>query len=156
MGMLSAEAEKKIQEIIARYPVKRSALLPVLFVVQQELGYLPDEALEEVARWLDLTFLDVATTVSFYTMFHRRPIGRYHIQICRNVSCYLCGGEAIREHLEERLGIRCGETTADGRFTLSEVECIGACSWAPAMQINFTFYHHLTPERVDEILRSLP
>jgi NADH-quinone oxidoreductase subunit E len=110
--MLSAEAQKKIQEIIARYPVKRSALLPVLFVVQEELGYLPDEALHEVARWLDLTFLDVATTVSFYTMFHRRPIGRYHIQICRNVSCYLCGGEAIREHLEERLGIRCGRDDA--------------------------------------------
>ncbi len=154
--MISAEAEKKIQEIIARYPVKRSALLPVLFVVQEELGYLPDEALHEVARWLDLTFLDVATTVSFYTMFHRRPIGRYHIQICRNVSCYLCGGDLIREHVERRLGIRCGETTSDGRFTLSEVECIGACSWAPAMQINFTFYHHLTPERVDEILASLP
>jgi NADH-quinone oxidoreductase subunit E len=154
--MISAETEKKAREIIARYPVKRSALLPVLFLVQQELGYVPDEAVHAVARWLDLTYLDVATTMSFYTMFHRRPIGRYHIQVCRNVSCYLCGGDAIREHLERRLGIRCGETTPDGRFTLSEVECIGACSWAPAMQINVTFYHHLTPERVDEILASLP
>ncbi len=154
--MISAEAERRIEALIARYPVKRSALLPVLFIVQNELGYLPDEALHYVARKLDLTFLDVATTVSFYTMFHRRPIGRYHIQICRNVSCYLCGSEGIREHLERRLGIRCGETTPDGRFTLSEVECIGACSWAPAMQINFTFYHELTPERVDEILDSLP
>ncbi|MCS6817143.1 MAG: NADH-quinone oxidoreductase subunit NuoE [Blastocatellia bacterium] len=154
--MFSAETEKKIQEIIARYPVKRSALLPVLFVVQEELGYLPDEALHEVARRLDLTFLDVETVVSFYTMFHRRPIGRYHVQVCRNISCYLCGAEAILEHLKRRLGIRPGETTPDGRFTLSEVECIGACSWAPAMQINFTFYHHLTPERVDEILASLP
>lgn len=156
MTLVPVEAEKKIDEIIARYPVRRSALLPVLWVVQQHVGYLPDEALAWAADKLGLTVMDVATTVSFYTMFARRPLGRYHIQVCTNVSCLLGGCEEIEAHLKKKLGIGFGETTPDGRFTLSEVECIGACSWAPAMQINFDFYHHLTPEKVDRILDALP
>jgi NADH-quinone oxidoreductase subunit E len=154
--MVSPEADKKIDELIARYPVKRSAILPVLFVVQGELGYLPDEAMYYAAKKLDLTYMDVASTASFYTMFYRQPMGRYNIQLCRNISCYLCGCEEIKGYLEKKLGIRFGETTSDGRFTLMEVECIGACSWAPAMQINFDFHQDLTPEKIDQVLDELP
>ncbi len=156
MSLLPPETEQKIDALIARYPVRRSALLPVLWIVTQQLGFLPDEALAWVADKLGLPFMDVATTVSFYTMLPRRPRGRYHIQLCTNVSCLLSGCEEIEHYLKKKLGIGFGQTTPDGRFTLTEVECIGACSWAPAMQINFDFHHHLTPEKIDRILDALP
>lgn len=154
--MFSAEAEKKIDDLLARYPQPRSAILPILFIAQHERGYLSDDVIEYVARRMGLSYIDVLTTASFYTMFYRHPIGRYNIQLCTNVSCWLCGSDDVQRHIERKLGIKPGQTTPDGRFTLMEVECLGACGAAPAMQINFDYYENLTPERVDQILDALP
>ncbi len=153
--MFSEQAEKKIDEFLARYPQKRSALLPILYVAQNETGYLSDEVMEYVAERMGLTYLDVLTTASFYTMFYRRPMGKYNIQLCTNVSCWLCGSDEIERHIERKLGIKLGQTTADGRFTFMEVECLGSCGTAPAMQVNFDYHENLTPEQLDRILESL-
>lgn len=153
--MFSVEAEKKIDELLARYPQPRSALLPILYIAQEEKGYLSDDVIEYVARRMGLTYMDVLTTVSFYTMFYRQPIGQYNIQLCTNVSCWLCGSDDIEKHIERKLGIKAGQTTADGRFTFMEVECLGSCGTAPALQINFDYHENLTPETVDQILDSL-
>ncbi len=154
--MFSQQAEREIDRLLARYPRKRSAIIPVLFIAQKERGYLSDDVLEYVAKRMGLTYLDVVTVVSFYTMFYRRPIGKYNIQLCNNVSCMLCGSEKIQEHIERKLGITFGQTTPDGRFTLTEVQCLGSCGTAPVMQVNFDYYENLTPENVDQILDSLP
>jgi NADH-quinone oxidoreductase subunit E len=154
--MFSPEAEKKIDELIAKYPQKRSAMIPMLFIAQAERGYLSDEVMEYVGRRLGLTYLDVMTTASFYTMFYRQPIGRYNIQLCTSISCWLCGCDEIKKHLEKKLGIKVGATTPDGRFTLTEVECLGSCGTGPAMQVNFDYHENLTPQQVDEILDKLP
>lgn len=154
--MFSEQAEKKIDELLARYPHQRSAMLPILFVAQGEKGYLSDEVMEYVAKRMGLTYMDVLTTASFYTLLYRRPIGQYNIQLCTNVSCWLCGSDAIQKHIERKLGIKPGQTTPDGRFTFMEVECLGSCGTAPAMQINFDYHENLTPEKVDQILDSLP
>ena len=153
--MISEEARQKIDEIIPRYPVKRSAMLPVLHVVQAEERYLTEEGIRLVAAKLGLTYMDVAETASFYTMFYRRPMGRYHIQWCRSISCMLGGSDELRQYVETKLGIKKGQTTPDGRFALSEVECLGACDKGPMMQINFDFHENLTRERVDQILDGL-
>jgi NADH-quinone oxidoreductase subunit E len=154
--MFSPEAEKKIDELIAKYPQKRSAMIPMLFIAQAERGYLSDEVMEYVGRRLGLTYLDVMTTASFYTMFYRQPIGRYNIQLCTSISCWLCGCDEIKKHLEKKLAIKVGATTPDGRFTLTEVECLGSCGTGPAMQVNFDYHENLTPQQVDEILDKLP
>lgn len=154
--MFSQQAEREIDRLLARYPRKRSAIIPVLFIAQKERGYLSDDVLEYVAKRMGLTYLDVVTVVSFYTMFYRRPIGKYNIQLCNNVSCMLCGSEKIQERIERKLGITFGQTTPDGRFTLTEVQCLGSCGTAPVMQVNFDYYENLTPENVDQILDSLP
>lgn len=154
--MFSPQAEKRIDELLAKYPQKRSALLPILYVAQTENGYLSDDVMEYVAQRMGLTYLDVLSTASFYTMFYRQPVGKYVVQLCSNVSCWLMGSDHIEKCIERKLGIRLGETTPDGKFTFIEVECIGACGGAPAMQINFDYHENLTPEKVDQILDSLP
>lgn len=154
--MFSPQAEKRIDELLAKYPQKRSALLPILYVAQAENGYLSDDVMEYVAQRMGLTYLDVLSTASFYTMFYRQPVGKYVVQLCSNVSCWLMGSDHIEKCIERKLGIRLGETTPDGKFTFIEVECIGACGGAPAMQINFDYHENLTPEKVDQILDSLP
>jgi NADH-quinone oxidoreductase subunit E len=154
--MFSEQAEKKIDELLARYPQKRSAMLPILFVAQAETGSLSDEVMQYVAQRMGLTYMDVMTTASFYTMFNRRPIGKYHIQLCTNVSCWLCGSDEVQKYIERKLSIKFGQTTPDGRFTFTRVECLGSCGTAPAMQVNFDYYENLTPEKIDQILDSLP
>jgi NADH-quinone oxidoreductase subunit E len=154
--MFSEAAERKIDELLVCYPQPRSAMLPILYIAQEEKGHLSDDVIEYVARRMGLTYLDVLTTASFYTMFYRRPIGRYNIQLCTNVSCWLCGSDDIEKQIERKLGIKAGQTTADGRFTFMEVECLGSCGTAPALQINFDYHENLTPEKVDQILDSLP
>ncbi|CDM64434.1 NADH-quinone oxidoreductase subunit NuoE [Pyrinomonas methylaliphatogenes] len=151
----SPEVEAEIDRHIAKYPVKRSAILPIMFIVQRERGYLDAAGIAYIARRLDLTITDVWEVATFYTMINLKPVGKYHIQVCRTLSCQLLGAEKIVEHISKRLGIKPGETTPDGRFTLSWVECLGSCGTAPAMQIGFDYYENLTPERVDEILDSL-
>jgi NADH-quinone oxidoreductase subunit E len=151
----SPEAYKKFEQIIARYPKKEAAMLPVLYLAQQEFGYISAEAIDYVARLMDQPSARVYGVVSFYTMFNKKPIGRHHIQVCRTLSCALGGAENVTSFLRKTLGIDCGQTTPDGRFTLSEVECLASCGTAPMMQINDDYYENLTEEKISEILAGL-
>ncbi len=138
--------------MLTHYPVKRSILVPTLLFVQDEVGYLSDEAIAEVAKRVDLTELEVRNVISYYSMLTLKPKGKFNIQVCTNICCMLRGGESIFDHCKKKLGIGHKMTTPDGMFSLEEVECIGACSWAPAMQVNYDFHENLTPEKVDDIL----
>jgi len=151
----SPETLKKFEETVARYPKKEAAMLPVLYLAQREFGYLGSDAIEYVAKLMDQAPARVHGVVSFYTMFNTKPIGRHHIQVCRTLSCALGGAEKITAFIKQKLGIEVGQTTADGRFTLSEVECLASCGTAPMMQINDEFYENLTEEKVTAILQSL-
>jgi NADH-quinone oxidoreductase subunit E len=148
----SDQLETRISEMLTHYPVKRSILVPTLLFVQDEVGYLSDEAIAEVAKRVELTELEVRNVISYYSMLTLKPKGKFNIQVCTNICCMLRGGESIFDHCKKKLGIGHKMTTPDGMFSLEEVECIGACSWAPAMQVNYDFHENLTPEKVDEIL----
>lgn len=151
----SPEALKKFSDIVGRYPKKEGAMLPVLYLAQQEFGYLSPEAIEYVAGLMGVSSARVYGVVTFYTMLNMKPVGRHHIQVCRTLPCALMGAEKITGHLEEKLGIRLGQTTSDGKFTLSEVECLASCGTAPMMQVNDDYYENLNEEKVEKILRSL-
>ena len=154
--MLSEKLKIRITQLKERYPQSKSALLPVLHLAQREHdGWLSDEVMAEVAEVMGLPPAEVRSAVSFYTLFNCQPVGRYLVQVCTNISCSLLGAEHIVNHLERQLGIGVGETTADGLFTLLEVECLGSCGTAPMMQVNDTYYENLTVERVDQILGEL-
>ena len=152
---LSKEREQQLRETVKRYPNARAAVLPALWLVKEEKGYVSDEAVEYVAKALDLPVSDVFGTLTFYTIFNRREVGKSHIQICRNICCWLRGSEDIFKYISAKLGISAGETTEDKKFTLSTVECLGACGGAPVIQINDDYYEEMTTDKVDEILGSL-
>ncbi len=154
--MYSEANEKKIDQLLTHYPVKRSAILPALFIAQEEHGYVTDEDVKYLARRLEMRVNEVEEVVTFYTMFSRRPIGKYKLQVCRTISCMLNGCQQITDHIRQRLGIEVGQTTSDGKFTLQEVECLGYCDLAPVLQVNFDYHEKVTPERVDELIASLP
>ena len=141
--------------MVGRYPQKEAAMLPVLYLAQREFGYLSEEAIDYVAKLMGQSPARVQGVVSFYTMLNMRPIGRHHIQICRTLPCALGGAEKITGFIKQKLGIDVGQTTADGRFTLSEVECLASCGTAPMIQINDHYYENLTEAKVTEILDSL-
>ncbi|HBA40438.1 MAG: NADH-quinone oxidoreductase subunit E [Deltaproteobacteria bacterium RIFCSPLOWO2_02_56_12] len=151
----SSEAFKKFQETVSRYPKKEAAMIPVLYLAQREFGYLSPEAIEYVAKLMDLSSARVYGVVTFYTMLNMQPVGKYHIQVCRTLPCALVGAEKIAALVKSKLGIQVGETTPDGKFTLSEVECLASCGTGPMMQINDDYYENLTQEKVEEILKSL-
>lgn len=153
--MLSQTVCRQIQALMSRYPQKRSALIPALQLAQKEAGYISSEIIAEIALMFGLAPSEVNETASFYTMLYRKPVGKYVIQVCTNISCLLCNAEAIVEHLVRRLGIRPGETTPDGKYTLLEVECLGSCGTSPVVQINERYYEDLTPEKLDRILDNL-
>jgi NADH-quinone oxidoreductase subunit E len=153
--MLSDAACQKIQALIGKYPQKRSALIPSLHLAQKEAGYLSPEMVQEIARLFDLAPNEVQEVVSFYTMFYRKPMGKYVIQVCTNISCLLCNAEEIAAHLTQRLGINFGETSSDQKYTLLEVECLGSCGTSPVIQINDDYYEDLTIEKLDRILDGL-
>jgi NADH-quinone oxidoreductase E subunit len=153
--MISEAVKKKIAEEAARYPEKRSALLPALYLIQGEKGCITKDGAEAVAQILGITPTEVWSVASFYTMFNLKPVGKYHIQACKNISCHLAGAEKIIETLSRKLGVPVGGTTADGKFTLSVVECLGSCGTGPIMQVNDDYYEGLTEARVDEILDAL-
>ena len=153
--MLSQAANQQIQALINKYPRKRSALIPSLQLAQKEAGYLSNDTICEIARIFELTPNEVYEVATFYTMFYKKPVGKYVIQVCTNISCLLCNAEDIVSHLTGKLGIRFGETTPDGKYTLLEAECLGSCGTSPVIQINETYYEELTPEKVDQILDSL-
>lgn len=146
------ENERVFEETLAKYPTKMAVLLPALWLCQEQNGHLTDEILEYVATRLDLSPVHVYSVVEFYTMYHKRPPGRYHLQLCRTLSCTLCGCEDIREHLKKRVGIEPGQSTDDGLFSLIEVECLGSCGTAPVMRVNDVYCENLTLDKVDGIL----
>jgi NADH-quinone oxidoreductase subunit E len=153
----SPELEAKFAKMLEIYPVgrTRSAIVPMLLYAQDEVGQISQELVEEVARRCKVEPLQVDEVVGYYSMLHRKPLGKYHVQVCTNISCILVGGQELYEHTSERLGIRNKEVTPDGRFSLEEVECIGACSWAPAIQVNYDFHHFVTPEKLDRLIAEL-
>ena len=130
-------------------------MVPMLLYAQDEIGSITQELVEEVARRVGVTPLQVEEVLSYYSMLHRKPLGKYHVQICTNISCLLTGGEELWRHACSRLGIGHKEATGDGQISLEEVECMGACSWAPAIQVNYDFHHHVTPEKLDQLLDGL-
>lgn len=151
----SPETLQRFQETVSRYPKKEAAMLPVLYLAQQEFGYLSSEAIEYIAELMELSPARVYGVVTFYTMLNMKPIGKHHIQVCRTLPCALAGAEKLMSLLKSKLGIQVGETTPDGKCTLSEVECLASCGTGPMMQINDDYYENLTQEKVEEILRSL-
>src|SRR3982751_4618413 len=148
----SPEVEAEIDRHLAKYPVIRSAILPLMFIVQRERGYLDPPGVAYLADRLGVRITDIWEVATFYSMINTKPVGRYHLQVCRTLSCKILGAGRITQHCTEKLGIKPGETTADGQFSLSEVECLGSCGTAPMMQIGFDYYENLTPEKVDEII----
>ena len=141
----------------ARFPAgfASSLVLPCLRRIQEERGYVADSDIEELTDFLGVPRIQIEEALSFYTQFRRRPIGRWHLQVCRNVSCSMRGAESLLAHLEHRLGVAAGETTADGRCTLTTVECLGSCGTAPAMMVNYRYVENLTPDAVDALLKEL-
>lgn len=151
----SAAAMKEFEEIVARYPKKEAAMLPVLYLAQREFGHIGQEAIDYVAKLMGQSSARVYGVVSFYTMFNTKPIGRHHIQVCRTLSCALRGAEMVTSTIKGKLGIEPGQTTPDGRFTLSEVECLASCGTAPMMQVNDDYYENLTEGKISEILDKM-
>src|ERR1700733_12220263 len=149
------QLDAKFNDLIGRYPVKRSALIPMMIYAQDEYGFLGDEILDEIAKRLDLNTVQVTETLAYYSMLRRKPAGRYHIQVCTNVSCMAVGGNELLKHVEKRLGIGHKEVSPSGTFSLEEVECIGACTGAPAMQVNYDYYENLDADKMDELLEQL-
>jgi NADH-quinone oxidoreductase subunit E len=143
---------EKYDLLAARYPVKRSALIPILLTTQEELGYLSPDSIRVVSDYLKIPEIEVYEVITFYSVLRTKPVGKNHIQVCTNISCFLLGAEGIFEHISKKLRLKEGETTPDGLFSLTEVECLGACCNAPAMQINYKYHEDLTVSKVDQIL----
>lgn len=152
---LSAEIKEKIQHLLTLYPIRQAALLPALHVVQDELGYLSEDTQELVAQELDIPVSEVREVVTFYVMFHSEPIGAHHFEVCHNISCSIMGAEKVIDHLEDRLGIKCGQTTEDGKFTVTRVECLAGCDGGPMLALNGEFVMNATPEKLDQIIDEL-
>jgi NADH-quinone oxidoreductase subunit E len=150
----SPQLEDRFAKLLTSYPPgrQRSAMIPMLLYAQDELGSVSDELIAEVAGRIGSTPLQVNEVLTYYSMLHRKPLGKFHVQICTNISCLLHDGDKLWEHARGRLGVGHKEVTADGQFSLEEVECIGACSWAPAVQVNYDFHENLTNDKMDAVL----
>ena len=153
----SPETEARFAKLLQSYPPgrERSAMIPMLLYGQDEVGCVSDELIEEVATRVGVTPLQVNEVLSYYSMLHKKPLGKYHVQICTNISCLLWDGDKLWEQACHKLGIGHKQVTRDGVISLEEVECIGACSWAPAIQVNYEFHHSVTPEQLDRLLDGL-
>jgi NADH-quinone oxidoreductase subunit E len=154
--MFSEEAKSQLDNIIKKYPTKKAALLPALWIAQEQYGgYIPPEAMREVAEYLDLPPAEVEGVATFYTMYYKKPVGKHHLEVCHNIACMVVGADQLIEHIGVKLGIDQGETTADMKFTLSSAECLGACANAPCMMVGPKYYENVTPEMADKILDEL-
>ena len=153
----SPDLEARFAKLLESYPPgrTRSAVVPMLLYAQDEVGHISHELIEEVARRCKVTPLQVDEVVGYYSMLHTKPQGKVHVQVCTNISCLLTGGEELYEHASKTLGIGNKETTPDGQFSLEEVECMGACSWAPAIQLNYDFHHNVTPEKFNKLIEDV-
>ena len=152
MSIFSPQLAARFDALVEKYPVKRSALIPMMLYAQDEIGYLSDAAIAEIAERLSITELDVRNVASYYSMIRFKPAGRFNVQVCTNISCMLRGAYDVYERFQDELGVGHKGITKDGVFSLEEVECIGACCWAPAIQVNYDFHDELTPESVPGIL----
>jgi NADH-quinone oxidoreductase subunit E len=152
ISLFSPQLAARLDALAARYPSRRSALVPMLLYAQDEVGYLSDAVINEVAARIGIPELEVRNVASYYSMLHMKPLGKYKVQICTSISCMLRGADEVYERFEKELGLEAGGVTPDGLFSLEKVECIGACSWAPAIQVNYDFQEELTPELVPGIL----
>jgi NADH-quinone oxidoreductase subunit E len=153
--MLSETNKTRIDTIITRYPHKQAALLPALYIAQEQEGYISQDMMKYIAEYLGIPFGHVLGVVTFYSMFYDKPMGKYHIQVCTNISCRLLGSTSILDHLAKKCGLHPGECLPNGKYTLSEVECLGSCGTAPVMQVNNDYYENLTPQKINNILDSL-
>jgi NADH-quinone oxidoreductase subunit E len=153
--MFSEATVNRFEYLASIYPRKRSALIPMLLAAQQEHGYIRNDAIEYIAGFLDLSPSDVESTMSFYTLLHRRPVGKYHILICTNLSCMLRGSDDIEACIKRKLGVEPGEITPDGKFSAVEFECLGSCTTAPVIQVNGEFHENLDVQKVETILDEL-
>ena len=155
--IFSPQLEAKFGDLMKRYPEgrQRAAMIPMLMFAQDEIGAVTDELIDEVAKRVGVTPLQVNEVLTYYSMLHRKPLGKHHVQICTNISCLLWDADKLWEQACAKLGIGHKEVTADGAISLEEVECIGACSWAPAIQVNYDFHHFVTPEQLDQLLDGL-
>jgi NADH-quinone oxidoreductase subunit E len=153
----SPALEERFAKLLTIYPQgrQRSAIVPMLLYAQDELGYVSQELIEEVAKRVGVQPIQVDEVIGYYSMLHRKPIGKFNVQVCTNICCMLVGGQELFDHASRSLGIGHKGTTADGLISLEEVECMGACSWAPAVQINYDFYHKVTPERLDQLIAEI-
>jgi NADH-quinone oxidoreductase subunit E len=155
MARFSPANEQLARSIVALYPLPKSATIPLCHLAQEQDGHLTDDAMAHIAELVDCTAAEVLGTASFYEMFKRHETGTYCVNVCTNISCQLLGGEELLEHAEQKLGIRPGGTTADGMFTLEDVECIAACTEAPALQVNYRYFHQITTEEFDRLVDDL-
>lgn len=153
--MISETKRQQFDALVTRYPEKRSALIPILHEVQAAVGHLSPEAVEWVAGYLGLSAADVMSVASFYDMLEMEPVGKHLIYVCQNLTCTLLGAEKLIRHLEARLGVRMGETTADGKITLKRMECLASCGTAPSIQVDGAYHHQVTPNKLDELLDEL-
>ncbi len=152
MNQLSANFYAQLEELRPHYPNLEALLLPALHLAQSEIGYLPEEVMNEVAVYLKMHPANIPQVASFYTMYNLKPVGKYHMKICTNVACTLRGADELVKYCENKLGINCGETTADGRFTLAEEECLGSCGTAPVMMLNDDYIENLNEKSIDQII----
>ena len=154
IAVFSPEVEAEIERHLAKYPVRRSAILPLMFIVQRERGYLDPPGVAYLADRLGVRITDIWEVATFYSMINTEPVGKYHLQVCKTLSCKIRGAGRVTAKCAERLGIKPGQTTRDGMFSLSEVECLGSCGTAPMLQIGFDYYENLTTEKVDELIEK--
>jgi len=155
MARLSPDNVVLAKEIISRYPLPKSALIPLCHLAQEQDGYLTEEAMAHIAELVNVTPAEVLGTASFYEMFKMEPVGKYMINICTNIACQLMGGEELLAHAEDKLGIRSGQTTSDGLFTIEDVECIAACTEAPCLQVNYRYEHRISNQQFDQLIDDL-
>lgn len=153
--MLTEENLAKAEEIRKRYPASQAALLPILWIAQEQEGWISEEMMRYIGKLLDIPYGHILGVVTFYSMYNSKKLGKYHIEVCTNISCMLRGSDKILETIEHRCGAKPGETSADGKWTVSEVECMGACGGAPMLSIGEEYYENLTPEKTEKILSSL-
>jgi NADH-quinone oxidoreductase subunit E len=153
----SPALEERYAKILSSYPPgrQRSAVVPMLLYGQDELGYVSQELVEEIAHRCGITPLQVDEVIGYYSMLHRKPLGKFHVQVCTNIACQALGAEELYRHASKTLGLGNKQVSADGLISLEEVECMGSCSWAPAVQINYDFHHYVTPERFDQLMDAL-
>jgi NADH-quinone oxidoreductase subunit E len=155
MARFTAANEQLARSIVSRYPLPKSATIPLCHLAQEQDGHLTDDAMGHIAELVGCTAAEVLGTASFYEMFKRHETGTYCVNVCTNISCLLLGGEELLEHAEQKLGVRPGGTTADGMFTLEDVECIAACTEAPALQVNYRYFHQITTDEFDQLVDDL-